>query len=386
MEIGGKSAVAKKRRIIIAAAVLAVVLAASVLAVGAAIGKLFHTRDERAAAAAQNLTARFWNPDRKYFYCNSDHQVNSKHHAGPENGLYTDFWWEAQLWETTMDIYQKDGSAQNREMIGNVYDGFLSQYANWKANKYNDDIGWWAMACTRAYNLTGDKRYLTTAKQMFDFIYDTQWSDELGGGIWWNRAYNSPQKNVATNAPASITAARLSKQLNDKTYLEKSQKLYGWVRKNLYEPGTGKVSDHIEENGKLVGWEFTYNFGTFSGAGYELYTLTGEKSYLDDACKSMDWVISNKTRNGIMTDEGDGDALAFKSVYCRFLKEIADGTKRSSYQDFLNRNASSAWEHRRTSDDLIGPDWGLVPGESPLQSVTAAAGVSILQFAQPEEN
>ena len=366
--------------------ILAVVIAAVVLTAGIAAGSFFHQKDERAAAAAQNLITRFWDPEKKYFYCNSDHQVNAKHHAGPENGLYTDFWWEAQLWETVMDVYEKDNSTQNKQMIADVYDGFLSQYAGWKANKYNDDIGWWALGCTRAYKITGEQRYLTMAKQMFDFIYDTQWSDDLGGGIWWNRAYNSPQKNVATNAPAAITAARLSKQLNDKAYLEKSKKLYEWVRKTLYQPETGKVSDHIEEDGKLLDWEFTYNFGTFSGAGYELYTLTGEKGYLEDACKSVDWVIKNKTKNGILGSEGDWDAFAFKSIYCRFVKVIADGAKKSDYQEFLNKNAAAAWENRRSSDHLNGPDWGLVPDEAPIQSVTAAAGVSILQFAQAVRN
>ena len=67
------------------------------------------------------------------------------------------------------------------------------------------------------------------------------------------------------------------------------------------------------------------------------------------------------------------------------MKEIADGTKKSDYQNFLSKNAASAWEHRRSSDHLIGADWGAVPDESPLQSVTAAAGVSILQFAQTNQ-
>ena len=74
-----------------------------------------------------------------------------------------DFWFAAQLWDTVMDQYERTGGADVRRQIDAVYDGFVRQHPDWTTNKYNDDIMWWAIACARAYQLTGDERYLKKA-------------------------------------------------------------------------------------------------------------------------------------------------------------------------------------------------------------------------------
>ena len=339
-----------------------------------------------AETAARDFVSVFWDPARKYFYCNSDRQINPDHAAGPDNGLYTDYWWEAQLCETIMDIYERTGSVEYRQMIEDVFTGFLTEYPDWSSNVFNDDIGWWSLAAIRAYNLLGEQKYLALAKEMFDFIY-TQWDDTMGGGLWWNRISYQPQKNVATNGAAAVIALRLFKALGDEAYLEKANALYDWVRGHLYDPRSGRVYDHIRggANTNPIAWEFTYNFGLFGGASFELFQHYGDPQYLEDAFKAFDWVLKNKTRdNGTTLEfEGTGDAAGFKMVYSRFLRDIANSHPVPEYQRFLQTNATQAWNNRRRSDGVIGPDWRTIPADNPIQSLAAAAGVSILHLAEP---
>jgi hypothetical protein len=73
-----------------------------------------------ADAAVQAVISQFWDPAVNYFYTNSDHTVHSAHAYGPDGGLYSDFWWEAQMWEMVMDAYQRTGNATYRTMIYRV--------------------------------------------------------------------------------------------------------------------------------------------------------------------------------------------------------------------------------------------------------------------------
>ncbi|SEG92011.1 Predicted alpha-1,6-mannanase, GH76 family [Nonomuraea solani] len=334
-----------------------------------------------ADAAMSAFVATFWDPAKKYFYTNSDRQTHAEHAHGPEGGLYTDFWWEAQLWELVMDAYQRTGSATYRRMIDEVYDGFVAYYPTF-VNDYNDDIGWWALASARAYEITRDARYLTRSRSLFDQIW-AEHDSTYGGGIWWRRSVHN-QKNVATNAPAALTAAKLYAATGDAAYLTRAQSLFAWLKANLQE--SGHVYDHIEGSGTLVKWDFSYNFGTYISAAAALHTATGTASYLADARAAADWATTYLTNGGTMTHEGVNDAGGFKSLLFRGLNTLVTRHGQSRYLPFLQRNATQAWRHRRTGDDLAGPDWSAPAPAAYLQSLTAAAAVSALQLVQPDGN
>ncbi len=337
-----------------------------------------------AEIAAQDFVDVYWDSDAKYFYCNSDRAINPEHNPGPQGGLYTDYWWEAQLWETVMDIYERTEDPFYYQMIGDVFDGFLSAYPNWSENPFNDDIGWWALASLRAYDITGESRYAEIAKEMFDFVYDNQWSSDFGGGIWWNRINFLPQKNVATNGTASVIAMRLSRIYPEGNYAAKAELLFQWVKDTFYNPSTGKVSDNIKSDG-LHDWEYTYNFGVFAAAAYEMYLYTQDVSYRQDAFNAIDWALNNLTLDGILIYEGEDDCPGFKMIFSRFVMEIAQAENRADYIDVFQRNATQAFNHRRTSDGIIGPDFNTIPqNDEQIQSLAAAAGVSILQLTQPD--
>jgi predicted alpha-1,6-mannanase (GH76 family) len=334
-----------------------------------------------ADAAMSAFVSAFWDPAKKYFYTNSDHQIHAEHAHGPEGGLYTDFWWEAQLWELVMDAYQRTGTAAYRQLIDDVYAGFVASYPTF-ANDFNDDLGWWALACARAYEITRDATYLNRSRALFDQIWAEQ-DSTFGGGIWWRRSVHT-QKNVATNAPAVITATKLYAATGDATYLARAQSLFAWIKAGLQQ--SGHVYDHIEGSGTLVKWDFSYNFGTYIGAAAALHRATGTASYLTDARAAADWATTYLTNGGTMMHEGSDDAGGFKSLLFRSLNTLVTEHGQTQYLPFLQRNATQAWRHRRTGDDLAGPDWSAPAPATYLQSLTAAAAVSALQLVQHDGN
>ncbi|WP_120460946.1 glycoside hydrolase family 76 protein [Paenibacillus aceti] len=334
---------------------------------------------DNADTAMHAFVSVFYDSDAKYFYTNSDHQIHAEHAYGPDNGRYTDFWWEAQLWETVMDAYERTNSSTYRTMIDDIYTGFNTKYTDMMSNDFNDDLGWWALACMRAYELTGTDEYRNRASFLFDQIYS--FSDETyGGGIWWKRDGTSPQKNMATKAPMVMSAVKLKNATGNTDYLTKAKKIYGWIQSRL--AGNGKLADHVEGsgNGAVVDWEFSYNYGTYLGAALELYKATGDSSYLVDANNAANYVINNMTLSNTPMYEGENDGAGFKMIFMRNLNQLRLETNDAAYLTFLQQNATQAYNHRRISDQIIGSDWTGPTGSGYVQSLAAAAGASVLQL------
>jgi len=361
---------------------LAPLASIAALALVAAIPAPAHASTATDADTAMSaFVTAFWNPSTQYFYTNSDHVIHAEHAHGPEGGLYTDFWWEAQMWETVMDAYERTGSPTYLAMIDDVYDGFVAYYPGF-TNNFNDDQGWWALACARAYELTSDSRYLTCAENLFATIWAEQ-DSTYGGGIWWRKTPHD-QKNVASNATAALTAARLYGLTANPVYLTRAQNLFSWVDTTLHA-SDGHVYDHVEgaTPGTVVKWDFTYNFGTYVGAATELYEATADSSYLTRAITAADWSVANLTAGGTFLYEGVNDAAGFKTILIRSLMNLVNDHGQSQYLPMLPANVTQTWANRRTSDNLVGPNWSASTPAGYLQSMTAAAAVSALQLVTP---
>ncbi len=321
-----------------------------------------------ADAAFRALNKAYWDPAAKSF---------RKQEPGTTKA---DFWYEAQLWDTVMDQYDRTHGKAVLGQIDEIYDGFLQEYPDWTTNKYNDDIIWWAIACTRAFAITGQERYLKKAKASFDFVYDHFLDSAMGGGLYWLNERTS--KNSCLNSPAVIAAARLAVLLKDPACLEKAKGLYAWEKKTLTD-GNGKVFDSIRtgRSGRVrIGrFSLTYNQGTFIGAAVLLYRQTGDKTYLDDAVKTAAWTRDNLcvTDERILKSEGDGDGGAFKGIFVRYMKLLIQECGRTEFLPWMKANAAAAWRHRRLADDIMGRDWtAAAGGKIPRQ--TAASGVAVV--------
>ena len=322
------------------------------------------------------LNKVYWDPATKFF--RKEEQGWTK----------ADFWFSAQLWDTVMDQYDRTGSADVKRQINELYDGFITEYPDWTTNKYNDDIMWWAIACARAYKITGDERYLKKAKASFDYVYDNFLDDTLGGGLYWINQRTS--KNSCLNSPAVIAAVRLSVLLKDASYLEKAKSLYAWQKKTLTD-GTGKVFDSIRydqarQTTRIGRFSLTYNQGTFIGAAVLLYQQTKDKTYLDDAIKTAEWTKANLcvTDQHILRSEGQGNGGAFKGIFVRYMKLLINECGRTEFLPWMKANADAAWSNRRPADNIMGNDW-TVPTGAKIQSQTATSAVAVVLCFADEE-
>src|SRR4051812_9484508 len=151
---------------------------------GAARGATFHDYSDQ---ALQSFLLKFWQGGDQYF-----------HHTYPDNGGLTGYWTYANGWEAVMDNVERTSKRQYFNWIETLYIG--QNERGWGADYY-DDLCWMTMALIRAYDLSGDTKYLDRAKAVFVDVqaaWDVSCCGGVPGGVWWDRAHT--QKATASNA------------------------------------------------------------------------------------------------------------------------------------------------------------------------------------------
>lgn len=265
------------------------------------------------------------------------------------------FWCKAEIFEVAIDAFEKTGEEQYRILMRHMFDGFvLDEGDEWSHNPYNDDIAWITIGCARAYLLTGQEDYLRLAVHHFDVIWGRAWSMELGGGLFWR--IENQSKNACINGPGAIAACLLYQATGDTAYLEKAGRIFGWERRVLFG-ADGAVKDNISISGTI--WErvFTYNQGTFIGAGLLLYQATGEQEYLDCCVKAADYAVHVLAKDGVLSGEAEGgDQPGFKGILTRWMAKLSALEGMEKYRSWLLKNAEAAWENRN-AQGLIWTEW-----------------------------
>ncbi len=297
------------------------------------------------------------------------------------------FWRQAELIEMTEDAWRATGSPALKQQIVALMNGVTWQYGHkWTRRTWNDDIMWMIIAAVRAYRITGDRSYLALAQQNFDGVYARAWSPDLGGGLWWiTGGRGRVQKNVTTNATAAIAAAELASALHSHAYLAKAERLYAWLRKTLYDPGTGAVWDSVSPAKSGSGTvtnkaALTYNQGTFIGAAGLLYRATHNKQYLSDGIKALAFTRSSMAHGGVLPAEagGNGNLFGFKGIFSRWAVWFARQNHLATFDPWFRLNAAAVWRHRN-AQGLIGPDWSQTMPTSAMDSWGASSAVVLLE-------
>lgn len=322
----------------------------------------------QADSAIRAFNTVYWNASNKTFYKQDN-----------KTGLL-DFWMYAHAWETEMDAYERTHDTAYLHKIQDAYAGFTAlNGTDWSSNSYNDDIAWWVLACTRAYQLTGDTTYGSVAKRNFDWVYATQCDTIFGGGIWWRNTVHAT-KNACVNNPMVIAAVNLYLITGDRGYLDKATSLYGWIRQKLF--AAGKIWDNIGSNGQPAGSAYTYNQGTFIGAAYGLFKETGDSAYLREAFQTADYTRQTMCSvSGILPDEGTGnDAGCFKTVFVHHMMRLILDGKQRQYLPWMNANAVSVWNNRRRSDNIMWNHWATAAPTTTITSQCASGGVALLNL------
>ena len=317
--------------------------------------------NKMADGMSQALIDKFWGAnfegyaDRYYFNYGSNLSNMTTNH----------YWPQAHAMDVLVDAYMRTGEKRYKELFPLWWNGAPRYNFAGKMNPkdawwnvFVDDMEWIVLAQIRMWESTDNKMYINKARQMYDdWIWPT-WGPENEfpwyGGITWKTDVEK-SKNACSNGPAALIAARLYRFFDQakfkggkakEAYLNEAIKIYTWEKNFLFDRKTGAVYDNINRKGEIQkNWIFTYNIGTFLGAAHELFLITGDKQYLDDAVLAASYVTDHMTQNGVLSDAPSGDGGLFHGIFFRYFvklinEEALDINTRKKFHDYLTSLAT----------------------------------------------
>ncbi len=230
---------------------------------------------------------------------------------------------------------------------------------NGDSDRFYDDNDWLAIDFCDLYLATKKKAYLDKAVALHDYIY-SGWTDELGGGIYWCEQQRK-SKHTCSNAPATVLCMKLYEATGDKKYLTQAKQTYDWTKKHLLDPADCVYWDNIKLDGSIAKEKYSYNTGQMIQAAVLLYNVTKEKYYIVDATQSAEGAIKHFTevRKGITGHEKQFYTRSpwFNVILFRGLKSLAAITDDNSYIDVMADNANYVWMNSLNEYGLPGKDW-----------------------------
>ena len=341
--------------------------------------------NKMADGMSQALVRYFWGAnfegytDRYYFNYGSDLSNMTTNH----------YWPQAHAMDVLVDAYMRTGDDLYKNIFPLWWEGMprfnFAKDMNPKDpwwNVFVDDMEWIILAQIRMFGCTHDTKYIAKARQMYDDWVWPTWGPEdeapWYGGITWKTDV-SKSKNACSNGPAALIAARLYRFYADagfsggkvrEAYLNEAVKIYMWEKRHLFDTKTGAVYDHMNGKGEIQkDWIFTYNIGTFLGAAHELYKITGDRQYLEDAVLASDYVINHLSKGGVLSDATSGDGGLFHGIFFRYFVKLVNEEDlaydvRKRFHDYLTNLALvMAREGVNPRTMLYGGRWRKAPAD-----------------------
>ncbi len=283
------------------------------------------------------------------------------------SGLYdgTHWWSGANMLEVTLDYTRELGDASYLASVDNTFE---KQKGGNFINEFYDDEGWWALAWLRAYDLTGQQKYLDMAKVLFDDIASSWDPGHCGGGVYWKKETDA--KTAISNGLFFQIAVRLHQRTpgdeGPGSYIDWAWREWNWFKDSGLLRSDFLVIDSLDFATCAPGWDasFTYNQGVFIGGLVDLWRATGDDSLLDMATTMADATIAAKTNDEGILIESDcypncdaGDGLVFKGVLARNLAYLYEAVPLAKYRDFLVHQSDAIWTNNRSDSDELGQFW-----------------------------
>ncbi|KAH8708620.1 glycoside hydrolase [Phaeosphaeriaceae sp. PMI808] len=303
-------------------------------------------------------------------------------------GLWSQYWWQSgNIVETLARFGQKDPSFKPTavNIISNTYSKSRNQLGakDWK-NDFYDDMGWWALGWIASYDLTGDAKYLNTAKDIFEEMTGG-WNTPCNGGIWWSkkREFIAAISNELFLAVGASLANRVSREEKG-YYVNWAQMEWDWFWNSGIINKDGLINDGIDKStckndGKTT---FTYNQGVVLAGLSELARAKSDGGFIAHANAIANTAMSKLSDNGILTEPVSGpldeQGALFKGAFVRGLSTLNKNERQQSFTDFLRRNAESAWRQGKVDGGVIDRWQG---GSKNSNAASHAAGVDVLVAA-----
>ena len=287
---------------------------------------------EKYADIGQKSLDYYYKNDDIIQYMNNLYPINSK----KDNETFN-YWWIAHLIDVRIDAYLRTEDEAMLAVAKEAYRVNKQRNHNTLRHEFYDDMLWNALAGVRLYDIEKNGEYLEDAKEVCDDIMRTAWNEHCGGGLAWKRT-QLDYKNTPVNAPFIILAIRLYKITNESCYWEMALKVYDWIKRVLVradsfvEDGINRLGD-----GKIdTQWQFTYNQGVYIGAVLEIFKVSGEEKYLEEAHRCAEQSLNILVQQGVLVDEGDGgDIGLFKGILYRYLCLLNEQDAKAKYSEFI---------------------------------------------------
>jgi glycosyl hydrolase family 76/ricin-type beta-trefoil lectin protein len=292
------------------------------------------------------------------------------------------FWNAALNIMIAQDAYERTHSPADRQLVSDLVTTWIKQngttWTSW--NPWNDDIGWAGIAVLRGYQATGNPDWLKLVMDQWKKAYDRGWTASGGGGIF-ERMDPADYKCALSNDPMAMIAADLYQITGDRTYLTKAEEIYAWVRKTLVDTSTGQVHECLHfPAGKADGpttlgkSDNAYNGGSFIEMADDLYRITGNTMYRDDAKRTADRFMAKKIISNNGRRNTSYQYWLFKGVsdFC------TDVNACPQYDAWMRSNAAQAWSVR-DNRNLTWNDWTKKTNEPDADSFEMNSMVGLFQ-------
>ena len=339
--------------------------------------------DAAADSSSLSFISVFWNETAHHF--NNDNNGNI--------GRY-DYWPEAHGLDVLIDAYLRTNDEKYKTRIYEFYEGVKAKNGNRFWNNFYDDMGWHGLAHLRAFEATGDTRYEESAKYLWGEVLKG-WDDLDGGGIRWNHdnTVEGMSKGIPSTGPATIIAARRWQKYGNTESFEGANdsiwmmRCYDWIKEKRRVAETGRIFENVDD----TGGDWTYNTGLFIGAALEIYNITGDKMYLNDAIKTSNWAMSALINidTRVLSDwaeQRDHDVNLFKGIFVRYFTQLImhpdlPEITRKRYIAFMQNSANYLWSMgtQKTPVILYGWHWWEVPEDGFAALRTQLSGCMMIE-------
>ncbi|KAI1841811.1 hypothetical protein JX265_009420 [Neoarthrinium moseri] len=290
-------------------------------------------------------------------------------------------WWQSSVaLQATLDFMTASGTREHLPYANYTINMQRAPLAWWPQGggdfraESTDDTGWWALAMTSMYTLTGERSFLDIALE--DEAYMAQyWTlSECNGGLIWRIQDVSYKAAISNELYIELTATLHNLIPWDTTFLNRSLDAWDWFKDSgminsgwLINDGLTKAANDSCINNNAPTW--TYNQGVVLGGLVQLYLATGDAQFLIFGRNIAGAVLASAqlSPGGILTEpcplEGcpDGNAASFKGLFIRNLAKLNAHLPDRPYSLFLSTNANTMYVNARSSSagdtDLYGMLW-----------------------------
>ena len=248
---------------------------------------------------------------------------------------------------------------QAPEVAGRRLGGFDVLPLPKESDRYYDDNAWFVLAYAETFEISGDPRFLRWAEEAFEFVM-SGWDESLGGGIYW-RESDRASKNTCSNAPSAAGALELYRLTGQKRYLQDALRIYAWTKAHLQDPSDGLMWDALANSGRIDRTKWTYNTALMirsATAIADLLPPTQASRYRQDARRMIESAIGRWGR--------PGGAIACDAAFAHLLTEailLANKTERSqTWRDFVLTTLGWLRSNGRDRLGRYPKRWNQAPG------------------------